>query len=250
MKLYPFMKSNVLIFFIMLTARFPFALAQTGDNPGINSGTPTDAPASAAMSLWDILQSGGIIMVILGMISIIMFTLVTFLWMRLQVRRYVPEEFADKTIQLVADRKLDQARKQCQMSDSIIATIILSGIGKSAEGPKASAETSEMTARNEVSNIWSSLNYLNDIAQISPMLGLLGTVVGMIQAFNSIAFNTAVVKPILLAGGVSKAMITTAGGLTVGITAIIFYSLLRPRVQMITNALETHTTRLVEAWNK
>ena len=81
------------------------------------------------------------------------------------------------------------------------------------------------------------------------MLGLLGTVLGMIQAFNTIAFDSGVVKPIMLAGGVAKAMITTAGGLTIAILAMIFYSMLRPRAQNITNLLETSASQISEGFS-
>ena len=107
-----------------------------------------------------------------------------------------------------------------------------------------------MAARKEVTSLWTLMNYLSEVAQISPMMGLLGTVLGMIQAFNTIAFDSGVVKPILLAGGVAKAMITTAGGLTIAIAAMIFYSLLRPRAQNITNLLETITTQISESFSK
>ena len=72
----------------------------------------------------------------------------------------------------------------------------------------------------------------------------------MIQAFNVIAFQTAVVKPILLAGGVSKAMVTTAGGLIIAIPALIFYSYFRGKVQTIANRVETYSTDLIKLVNE
>ena len=72
----------------------------------------------------------------------------------------------------------------------------------------------------------------------------------MIQAFNTIAFDAAVVKPILLAGGVSKAMITTAAGLVVAIICMILYSMIRPRVQDVTNRVQTVASQLLEALRK
>jgi biopolymer transport protein ExbB len=78
------------------------------------------------------------------------------------------------------------------------------------------------------------------------LIGLLGTVIGMIRAFNAIAFQTAVVKPILLAGGVSQAMVTTAAGLIVAIPAMIFYAYFRGRVHDITNIVENYSTDIIK----
>ena len=93
-------------------------------------------------------------------------------------------------------------------------------------------------------DLWQKLSYLADIAAIAPMVGLLGTVLGMIQAFNVIAFQTGAVKPVLLASGISKAMVTTATGLIVAIPAMIFYSFFRGRLQNVTARLENISTEL------
>ena len=98
--------------------------------------------------------------------------------------------------------------------------------------------------RRIVGDMTQKLSYLADVAVISPMVGLLGTVLGMIQAFNVIAFQTGAVKPILLAGGISKAMVTTATGLIIAIPAMIFYSYFRGKVQNITSQLENISTEL------
>jgi biopolymer transport protein ExbB len=122
----------------------------------------------------------------------------------------------------------------------------LSGLNRIDSGFLAAKESSEITAKNEVSKLWENISYLSDLSVISPFVGLLGTVLGMIQAFNTIAFQSAVVKPILLAGGVSKAMVTTAGGLTVAIPAVIFYAFFRGRVVRISGAVESLTNEIVD----
>ena len=101
-------------------------------------------------------------------------------------------------------------------------------------------------ARKEMGVLWQRIGILSDIAAIAPMIGLLGTVVGMIQAFNTIAFQTAVVKPILLAGGIGKAMITTAGGLVVAIPAMLAYSYFRIKVQNIMHIVENYSADIIK----
>ncbi|MCB9799386.1 MAG: MotA/TolQ/ExbB proton channel family protein [Candidatus Omnitrophica bacterium] len=202
------------------------------------------------MSLWGILQSGGVVMIALGLLSIVLLALVLFLYLKLNAPKLVPAEFSENIINLLNKHQYDQAADLADGSDSLISAIVLEGLDKKGQGPNTCRESVELAARKEVSSLWTSLNYISDIAQIAPMLGLLGTVLGMIQAFNTIAFEAAVVKPILLAGGVSKAMITTAGGLVIAIIATIFYALLRSKAQYITDLIQNTTSRILEALSK
>ena len=133
-----------------------------------------------------------------------------------------------------------------QNEKNMISTIILAGLDKKQKGPLLVRESIEVAARKEVGMLWQGISYLADVATVAPLIGLLGTVLGMIQAFNVIAFQTAVVKPILLAGGVSKAMVTTAGGLIVAIPAMLFYSYFKGKVQDISNAVESYTTDVIK----
>jgi biopolymer transport protein ExbB len=87
--------------------------------------------------------------------------------------------------------------------------------------------------------------YLADIATLSPMLGLLGTVIGIINSFGILASNTSQPRPMLLAGGVSEALVATAAGLIIGIVAMAFYSIFRGKVGSIVSDLESATSQLV-----
>jgi biopolymer transport protein ExbB len=142
------------------------------------------------------------------------------------------------------------AREMSREKDNIVARIVLAGLEKKKDGPVFAKEAMEFCARTEIAALWQNVTYLGDIAAVAPLIGLLGTVIGMIQAFNVIAFQTAVVKPMLLAGGVSKAMVTTAGGLIVAIPALIFYSYFRAMVQRIANSIEGYNTDLIKFVNE
>jgi biopolymer transport protein ExbB len=89
--------------------------------------------------------------------------------------------------------------------------------------------------------------YLLDIAVLSPMLGLLGTVVGMLQAFNAVALETSVAKPVALAGGVSKALVATAFGLIVGIPSMAFYGHFRRKASNVVSHLEVASLQIYAA---
>ena len=201
-----------------------------------------------AVTLWEVLHSGGIVMGIIMTLSLIMLALSFYLYMRFQAQRIVPSEIRHKLIQHLAGKQDEEAKKISLLHDCIVSHIALAALeGKSLRGPKGARHAAEERARTEISGLWAKLNYLLDIIQAAPMLGLLGTVVGMIEAFNTIASDSAAVKPLLLAAGVGKAMINTAGGLAVALAALALYSLLKPSLQALTFSTEKVTEEILEA---
>ena len=96
----------------------------------------------------------------------------------------------------------------------------------------------ESEGQRQAVSIQDQIQYLLDIAVISPMVGLFGTVLGMMTAFNSVAMDIASARPMQLAGGVSQALITTAAGLLVGIPAMIFYAYFRGRCSRLISNIE------------
>jgi biopolymer transport protein ExbB len=205
---------------------------------GIENYVEAVQHAEQGMTMWEVLKSGGVTMVILGLLSILMVALITFLLARLRVARLIPPDIKHKVLEGLRKRHYPEVRTLCRNEDNLVASIAMAGLETGPGGDILPKEAIEATARKEVVQLWAMIHPLTDIAAIAPMLGLLGTVVGMIQAFNTIAFQSAVVKPMLLAGGVSKAMVTTAAGMVISIAAMAFYSYFRFRVQTITALTE------------
>jgi biopolymer transport protein ExbB len=96
----------------------------------------------------------------------------------------------------------------------------------------------------QASLLWQRIQYLMDVAVIAPMVGLLGTVLGMLQSFAGMEVEMGVVKPLAVAAGVAKALITTVGGLIVGIVAMGLYALFRGRVNSLVGGLENGCGRV------
>ncbi len=205
----------------------------------------TAEQAQNGMTLWQTIQSGGWVMVVLMLMSITMIALITFLFQKLDAKKLLPEAFTYDVIRHFGAQENELVRKLCAEDDNMISAIMLNSLDKSEQGPQVVRETIELGAKREIASLWQWTGYLSDIAAIAPMVGLLGTVIGMIQAFNTIAFQSAVVKPMLLAGGVSKAMVTTAAGMIIAIIAMGFYSFFRSRVQEITNIFETYVNDIL-----
>ena len=234
-----------LISFLSVFASFQM-LSRAENTVGSVQAFVDAAGSEKGMTLWQVLQSGGWVMIVLSVLSLGMTALIVYLFARLRVGRLIPKNFLDEAIAQLRRGNTGVVKTACEGKSNIAARILSAYTEKAGVGPLPAKEAVEITARQEVSSLWSSISFLSDIAAVAPMLGLLGTVIGMIEAFNAIAFQTAVVKPILLAGGVSKAMVTTAAGLVIAIIAMIFFSVFRQRVQNITNMIEVMTSEVLE----
>lgn len=198
------------------------------------------------MTLWQLIKCGGFIMVILAALSILAIAIIIYDFMTLKVQKLAPSNFTEDIIQKLDKKQHKIVEELCKANENMISNIVLAGLSKKSKGALFMKEAIENRARKEITDLWQNLTYLSDIAVIAPLLGLLGTILGMIQAFNVIVVQTAVVKPIMLAGGVSKAMVTTAGGLIVAIPALIFYAYFRGKVQEVSNVIESHCSDIIK----
>src|SRR5690606_26617011 len=134
----------------------------------------------------------------------------------------IPRPFVKRFIQQLRENQLDkaQALELCEQNDSPVARVFAAAVQKWGR-PSVEVEQAIIDSGERVTNgLRKYLRMFNGIATVSPLLGLLGTVVGMIQAFNAIATSDAMGRPELLAGGISQALLTTAAGLTVAIPAL------------------------------
>lgn len=196
------------------------------------------------MTLWQTIVAGGGVMVILGILSVAAVSLVVFYFITLKKEKLLPKPFIDKVVNLLESGRTNEALAIAEAEESMASRVFMAGISRVSKGPVIVREAIEDEGKREIDALWRRLSYLADIAAIAPMLGLLGTVLGMIQAFNVIAFQAGAVKPVLLASGISKAMITTAGGLIIAIPAMMFYSYFRGTVETISARLENVSTEL------
>lgn len=202
--------------------------------------------AKQGMTLWQLIQSGGWSMVVLGLISIAAVTIILYCFQILKPSILVPADHADEILKRLDKNQDKSVIEFCEQNPSLVSRVTLAGLSRKVRGPVPAREAVEQAVRKEIGQLWQLISYLSDIASVAPLVGLLGTVLGMIQAFNTIAFQSAVVKPILLAGGVSKAMVTTAGGLILAIPVMLFYSFFRGKVQEVANRIEVYATDVIK----
>ena len=219
------------------------------------AASPANGPVSAVMpaaggqestTLWQLIKSGGWTMLVLGLLSLVAMALVVYDVMTLKAELMTPQRFFEDLIEKLEAGDVKSAQQMCRRNNNILAAVALAGLERSAKGRIIAREAMENCARKEVTKLWQNITYLGDIASIAPLMGLLGTVLGMIQAFNVISYAGASLKPIMLVGGISKALVTTAAGLIIAVPVLSVYSYFRGVVQDISNRVEMYSTDIMK----
>ena len=166
------------------------------------------------------------------------------LWM-LRVRRVLPRHLVARVWQWVRDGELDNARLHQLRTGSPLGRVLAAGLVNRQHDREFMKEAIEDAGRQVVLELERYLNTLGTIAAIAPLLGLLGTVIGMIKVFTAITTH-GVGDPGVLAGGISEALITTAAGLTVAIPSLMFHRYFRGKVDMLVVRMEEEAMKMVE----
>jgi biopolymer transport protein ExbB len=209
------------------------------------------APAAAAqmMTIQEIVKAGGVLMYVLGALSIAALAFILYLLFVLRMDAVAPADLLHDLREMLGNGRREEARLACRRSRSSLAAVGETGLTWLQRNEQGDAtllkEVMEGEGSRQAALLQNQTQYLLDIAVIAPMVGLLGTVVGMLQAFNAVALDLARARPMTLASGVAQALITTAAGLIVGIPAMAFYAFFRGRVAKLTAQLETAAADLL-----
>lgn len=186
-------------------------------------------------NLLQVIQEGGVLLVPIGICSFILTMFIFERAVSLRHGRVIPRPFIRRFLEQLHEGKLtpEEAIARCEENRSPVAEIFAAAVRKwgrsSVEVEQAIIDTGERVSNG----LRRHLRLFNGISTISPLLGLLGTVVGMIRAFDAIATADAMGRPELLAAGISQALLTTAAGLSVAIPALIAYLFFVGRVDRL-----------------
>ena len=229
---------------LMIGAAWLPAAAQTAADSGALA-----APAATGLTWKQMIQYGGWLMYVLSVLSVMTVALVIYFSVVLRMRHVAPSFWHRDIVEKIRAGAIDDARHACEFRNCPLSAIVLSAINYLREVPDADATMLQDIVEGEGSRqaevIQGQVQYLMDIGAIAPMVGLLGTVFGMLQAFGSVALDIAKAQPIVLAAGVSQALITTAYGLIIGIPAMAFYAFFRRRASRLVAQLETATSEVL-----
>ena len=200
-------------------------------------------------NLLDAVRDGGPLMMAIAVCSFILCVFVFERASSLRRGRVIPGPFVKRFVRQLKEGQLqrDEALELCEKNRSPVSNVFAAAVRKWGR-PSVEIEQAIIDAGERVTNgLRRYLRLFNGISTISPLLGLLGTVVGMIRAFNAIVVAGAMGRPELLAAGISQALLTTAAGLTVAIPALIAYLFFISRVDRLIIDIDALGQQIVES---
>mgnify|MGYP006275613923 CR=1 FL=1 len=196
--------------------------------------------------MYEIVKAGGIMMVPILLFSIVAIAIITERFWTLQRDRILPKQLFEKVWQWFQARQLDEDHLRALEQNSPLGRILAAGLYNRHRSREVIREAIEDAGRHVVHDLERFLGTLGTIAGVSPLLGLLGTVFGMIRTFNSITVS-GIGSPAVLSAGIAEALVATAAGLTVAIPSLICFRLLRRRVDSLVIEMEKEAIKLLRA---
>lgn len=206
---------------------------------------------SAGMSLKQAWEYGGWIMWALAAISIFALAMVFYFMTMLRANAITPRALLSDILAKIRSNELSEVRRLCERRSCPLSAVVLAALDCLRNVPQCDIallrDTAESEGARQAEAIQGQTEFLLDIATIAPLLGLLGTVIGMLTAFGSVAHDVASAKPVILATGVSQAIVTTIFGLVVAIPCMAFYAWFRRRASRQISRLEAATSEVMTA---
>jgi biopolymer transport protein ExbB len=195
--------------------------------------------------MWEVIKSGGIMMVPIILSSIVALAVIAERIWTLQAKKVAPKHTVAQIYRLYKRRQMDLNAINALRDSSPLGEILAAGLSNLHQSREIMKESIEESGRHVVHELERYLNTLGTIAIVSPLMGLLGTVFGMMDIFTVVAVQ-GTGNPAILAGGISVALVTTAAGLIVAIPAHMSYRFFRRRVDDLVVTMEQEALKLVE----
>ena len=199
-----------------------------------------------SISVLDLAIQGGFMMVPIFILSVLAIYLFFERLMIINKANQSPEQFMNRVKDLVLRGDINGAKMLCAQHDSPVARMIQKGLSRIGSPLKNIEASIENVGKLEIFKLEKNLSSIATIAGAAPMMGFLGTVIGMVQAFIAIAQEEGSVSPKLLSSGIYTAMITTVAGLMVGIMAYLAYNFLVTRVQKVIHKMEYTSIEFID----
>lgn len=211
------------------------------------SAAPATEPIMETISIWQLIVDGGwYIMGPLGIMSLIAIYLI--IERSMAIRRALREDkdFMNKIKDYVHEGKIDSARNLCAQTSTPVARMLDKGLSRVGKPLKDIEVSIENAGKLEIYQLERGLPVMATISGAAPMLGFLGTVIGMIVTFHTMKISGAGVEISQLSGGIMQAMVTTVAGLVIGIIAYVAYNTLTARVNKVVQKMEATTIAFMD----
>jgi biopolymer transport protein ExbB len=222
-----------------LTSPSSIALGQDeGTLEDTGSGSSATSPKAKEQTVLDTVIDGGIVGLFIILLSVVSVGFIIEHFMTIRKTTLMPDVVAADLEALIAQGQIDQAIEYCNdpPNHSLFATVVLAGLERYKGSEFGFAEYKaavEEAGEDQTGSLYRKTEVLGLIGSIAPMLGLTGTVLGMIKAFNTIAATDGAAKPAELAGGIGQALVTTLMGLVVAIPTMVAFSYFRNKIDSI-----------------
>jgi len=200
------------------------------------------APGEEQSFLTMLRQGGPLMFVLLGM-EVVVLALILESCFNVNSLRVLPADFVEAVEEDFKTNDVESVVTKCEDNPEMLSNVLYAGLTAPSSSEADVKESIELAGEHEAETFMSHVGYLSIFGVIAPMVGLLGTVIGMIIAFKQVAFESAIGKPQLLAGGIYAALFTTAFGLIVGIPAMFMYYYFKNRGIKILMVVESSVKR-------
>ncbi|MDE7466090.1 MAG: MotA/TolQ/ExbB proton channel family protein [Muribaculaceae bacterium] len=202
------------------------------------------------LSFWSLIMDGGYIMIPLALLMLV--AIYIFVERSLVISRASKGDktFMDRIREYVHEGDIESAQNLCRKTDTPYSRLIQKGLSRIGRPMNDVLVAIENTGNIEIANLTKGFSWLSTTAAGAPMLGFLGTVVGMIQAFFALASAGTSANITVLSSGIYQALVTTVAGLIVGIVALFAYNWLVGRVNRVMNGLESKTMEFMDLLNE
>lgn len=209
-----------------------FGLAQEAAEPAAAAGGAPPAEIQHARTLWDVIREGGWIMFPLAFISMWCLALIIECGIRIRLPNFAPADTVRQLKAAFGEENYQQAWRICKAKSTFLTNVLRNGLERIGRG-RAACETAIADHSLKESMIYrTKVSYLSSIGVVSPMVGLLGTVTGMIKAFHTLG-SGGIGDPSKLAAAIGEVLVATATGLLVAIPAFFLYYFFRNRLQSV-----------------
>ncbi len=216
--------------------------------------TVTQAPAVPAMtqelSLWDLTLKGGVLMIPLALLSVISIYILVERFIAIRNASKDDDTFMKRIKDYIHEGEIESALNLCKKTNTPYSRLIAKGITRIGRPMNDVLVAIENVGNMEVSALEKGFTWLATTAAAAPMIGFLGTVTGMVQAFFAMASAGSNANITILASGIYEALVTTVAGLVVGIIALFAYNYLVSRVSKVMNKLEAKTMEFMDLLNE
>jgi biopolymer transport protein ExbB len=214
----------------------------------LDRGAPAQRPGVDRSSVLRLLRDANPMLWLLGICSVITLGYVLERFLALRRERVIPREFADRFLDRLSSGKLDRERalELCRAHDSPAARIFALVVGYWGQPGATIRQTLSYDAAGEVVELKRNLRVLSAMSTLGPLLGLLGTVFGIIQSFDALGGRVGPARGEALAHGISLALVATAFGLGIAIVAVAFYYYFLNRVDVLVRELDDRTRQVIE----